>query len=305
VYPSRRPKRRPFLGLVLALGVAPSLSAWARSVNEKPVYDPEVALLLLTLQKQSIPLLAQELKRQAALQNLAAVQILVQHTVDQAARELEATLDPDSDVLEGFGNALIRYHAADTAVIQQLIGELRRYHDLKAGSFLEKLDPPRSRRSPRILAVSGVGPDVEKYMDAAPLLKEPAASARRRPLLSERRWNIDFYMGDFNDLWSYYRRKGYRVFYRLRAPLISTSKQTYVLAPEEGLRPRLVYCGFFGRDYFWHVRAQYSLLTPPSDQGATVEHQEHKPVRLDKGIYRVGIVREVDPFSEEIRSVKD
>lgn len=40
-------------------------------------------------------------------------------------------------------------------------------------------------------------------------------------------------------------------------------------------------------------------------EGATVEHQEHKSVHLDKGTYRIGIVREVDPFSEEVRQVRD
>ena len=42
-----------------------------------------------------------------------------------------------------------------------------------------------------------------------------------------------------------------------------------------------------------------------NSEGATVEHQEHNPVHLKKGTYRIGIVREVDPFSEEIRSVID
>lgn len=38
---------------------------------------------------------------------------------------------------------------------------------------------------------------------------------------------------------------------------------------------------------------------------ATVVHEEHKPVTLAPGNYRIGIVREVDPFSEEIRKVRD
>ncbi len=38
---------------------------------------------------------------------------------------------------------------------------------------------------------------------------------------------------------------------------------------------------------------------------ATIIHQEHKPVTVKKGNYRVGLVREVDPFAEEIRKVKD
>lgn len=36
-----------------------------------------------------------------------------------------------------------------------------------------------------------------------------------------------------------------------------------------------------------------------------VEHQEHKKVTLKKGDYRIGIVREVDPFAEEVRKVRD
>jgi hypothetical protein len=37
----------------------------------------------------------------------------------------------------------------------------------------------------------------------------------------------------------------------------------------------------------------------------TVKHQEHKPIILKQGTYRIGIVREVDPFSQEIRKVQD
>jgi hypothetical protein len=36
-----------------------------------------------------------------------------------------------------------------------------------------------------------------------------------------------------------------------------------------------------------------------------IYHEEHKPVSLPSGTHRVGIVREVDPFSDEIRSVQD
>jgi hypothetical protein len=36
-----------------------------------------------------------------------------------------------------------------------------------------------------------------------------------------------------------------------------------------------------------------------------VEHQEHNKVTLAPGNYRIGIVREVDPFSEEIHAVRD
>ena len=36
-----------------------------------------------------------------------------------------------------------------------------------------------------------------------------------------------------------------------------------------------------------------------------VVHQEHNPVTLTPGVYRRGLVQEVDPFSEEVRSVRD
>lgn len=38
---------------------------------------------------------------------------------------------------------------------------------------------------------------------------------------------------------------------------------------------------------------------------ATLTHQEHKPVVIEKGDYEIGIVREYDHFAEEARSVAD
>ena len=37
----------------------------------------------------------------------------------------------------------------------------------------------------------------------------------------------------------------------------------------------------------------------------TVRHQEHKPQVIQPGNYEVKQVREVDPFSEEVRKVRD
>lgn len=37
----------------------------------------------------------------------------------------------------------------------------------------------------------------------------------------------------------------------------------------------------------------------------TVVHEEHKPITLPPGTYEIGIVKEVDPFSEEVRNVAD
>jgi len=45
----------------------------------------------------------------------------------------------------------------------------------------------------------------------------------------------------------------------------------------------------------------WATLTAPKE----VTHQEHGTVTLPAGNYRIGIVREVDPFSEEIKQVAD
>jgi hypothetical protein len=38
---------------------------------------------------------------------------------------------------------------------------------------------------------------------------------------------------------------------------------------------------------------------------ALLTHEEHKTIAIPKGKFRIGIVKEVDPFSEEIRNVRD
>lgn len=40
-------------------------------------------------------------------------------------------------------------------------------------------------------------------------------------------------------------------------------------------------------------------------ENATLTHQEHNPIVIDKGDYQIGIVREYDHFAEEARSVAD
>lgn len=37
----------------------------------------------------------------------------------------------------------------------------------------------------------------------------------------------------------------------------------------------------------------------------TITHEEHATVKLPAGDYRIGIVREYDPFTEEARNVQD
>ena len=42
-----------------------------------------------------------------------------------------------------------------------------------------------------------------------------------------------------------------------------------------------------------------------ADKPVTIRHEEHKAIRLESGIYKVGRVREYDPFDEEVREVRD
>lgn len=46
---------------------------------------------------------------------------------------------------------------------------------------------------------------------------------------------------------------------------------------------------------------KYLRLVEP----ATLKHQEHNPIQLPPGTYRIGIQKEYDHFDEEIRSVID
>jgi hypothetical protein len=107
---------------------------------------------------------------------------------------------------------------------------------------------------------------VEAVINGTPLMDEPAAYAERRfgttgPFLRRRKWNLDFYLGAFSDLAAHYRKLGYRRVYRLRAPYVSFGRSAYVFSPEPGLRPRLLYCEFYGQDLFLHTRAQWAELT--------------------------------------------
>jgi|GEM_PF-5616308 len=265
----------------LRLGALCLLAAGSTAAAPPPdrpvrVYDPEIALLVLNIQKESLPLLASELKRQCEWLGLPGVKVLLDHTADEAIRDVKADLDPDSDILAGFRNVLVRYHPSQSREIDQLIGEIQRYHNLRPGPPLAKLRVNLPTvRSPGLIAEAGVGSDVENNLLGAQTIQEPVAAAQRRfgstgPFLARRRWSLDFYLGDFRDLLPHYWQMGYRVFYRLRAPYISYSKEAYVLAPEGELRPRLVYCGFFSRDYFRHVRAQYALLAGGGDPGSSL-----------------------------------
>ena len=50
---------------------------------------------------------------------------------------------------------------------------------------------------------------------------------------------------------------------------------------------------------------KYGVLWCSVGKETTVTHQEHNPVTLPVGNYRVGIVKEYDPFEDVIRNVAD
>jgi hypothetical protein len=231
-----------------------------------PSYDPEVALLVLTIQKQSVELLREELVRQAEWLRLGAMQVMLGEKVDLFARRVKAGLGPQSDLLEDYRAQILQVDPTAIGEADKLVAEIRRYHDLAPGPPMTRLPwpPPPGHRD--FLEEDGVGADVAGALKGTPAMEEAAAYAERRfgttgPFLRRRKWNLDFYLGSFDDLLNHYQDLGYRRIYRLRLPYVSYGKQAYVLAPEPGLRPRLVYCAFYGQDLFLHTRAQWAVLT--------------------------------------------
>ena len=251
---------RPLVALLL--GLSASLSA---APVKRRTYDPEIALLALSIQKESIPLLQAEMTRQAEWMGLSNISVLLEHAFPKAKREVGARLNADSDVLEGLRDSFLQFNPADSPDLDKLVGEIRRYHNMPAGPPLERV---KFRGAPPVRPLKieqGVGVDIDMAISGTPLINQPVAYAEKRfgstgPFLRRRHWNLDFYIGSFRDLAGYYKSLGYRQFYRLHAPYISFAKEAYVLAPEPGLRPRLVYCAFSGTEYFDHVQAQWSML---------------------------------------------
>lgn len=47
------------------------------------------------------------------------------------------------------------------------------------------------------------------------------------------------------------------------------------------------------------------VLYLSAPNGATVKHEEHKPITVPPGNYQIGIVQEYDHFAEEARRVAD
>ena len=231
------------------------------------VYDPEVALLLLNVQKQSVELVREEMIRQAEWLNLGSMKVLLPEKMPEFAAKVRAGLTVDSDVIEDYKRVITDMSPGDAPDVEKLVAEIRRYHDLRPGPPIERVPlPPGSGDGPSLLEENGPGADVVSALKGTPLMDEPVAYAERRfgttgPFLRRRKWDMDFYLGSFGDLVPQYRKMGYRRVYRLRAAYVSFGRSAYVLAPEPGLRPRIVYCAFYGQDFFLHTRAQWAELT--------------------------------------------
>lgn len=266
---------RRWSSLSLAGVVAFAAAAPVRAKGR--VYDPEIALLLLDVQKESVELVSEEMLRQAEWLGLGSMQVLLPDQMPAFKSQVKKGLTVDSDVVEDYRRAITDMSPGDAPDVDKLVAEIRRYHDLKPGPPLERVSPPvRGGRPPELLQENGAGADVTAALRGTPLMDEPVAYAERRfgttgPFLRRRKWNLDFYLGSIADLAPHYRQLGYRRFYRLRAPYVSFGRSAYVLSPEPGLRPRLVYCEFYGQDLFLHTRAQWAELTQlAKGEGPTV-----------------------------------
>lgn len=256
---------RRWFSVLLAGAVA--LGAAAPALAAGRVYDPEIALLLLDVQKESVKLVSEEMLRQAEWLDLGSMRVLLPDQMPEFKRQVRKGLTVDSDVVEDYRRVITDMSPGDAPDVDKLVAEIRRYHDLKPGPPLQRVNlPAPNGPPPELLQENGAGADVVSVLKGTPLMDEPVAYAERRfgttgPFLRRRKWNLDFYLGSFKDLAPHYRKLGYRRVYRLRAPYVSFGRSAYVLSPEPGLRPRLVYCEFYGQDLFLHTRAQWAELT--------------------------------------------
>jgi len=75
----------------------------------------------------------------------------------------------------------------------------------------------------------------------------------------------------------------------------------YILAEGEATGHAHVIDVMDGIDMFQSSNDLFLTL----DVETTVRHEEHKPVTLKPGNYKIKKVREVDPFTEEIKAVRD
>jgi hypothetical protein len=262
---------RPWSSAVAVLLLLAAVPARA-----KRVYDPEIALLLLNVQQQSVELVREEMLRQAEWLDLGSMRVLLPARMTEISAQVRAELTVDSDVVDDYRRLITNMSPGDAPDVDKVVDEIRRYHDLLPGPPLERVALSADGAGPKLLIEDGPGADVTSVLNGTSLMDEATAFAERRfgttgPFLRRRKWNLDFYLGSFNDLIAQYRALGYRRAYRLRAPYVSFGRSAYVLAPEPGLRPRMVYCAFSGQDLFLNSRAQWAELTRlAKGQGPTV-----------------------------------
>ena len=65
-----------------------------------------------------------------------------------------------------------------------------------------------------------------------------------------------------------------------------------------------------GQNHHHRLKGKYKIYKDGSDlylksDGCTLVHEEHKPIKLSKGVYKLKIVMEYDHFLEESRQVID
>ena len=76
-------------------GLALVLLAPAAPAAAKRVYDPEIALLLLQVQKQSVDLVREEMLRQSEWLELGSMKVLLPEKMDEFAAKVKAGLTVD------------------------------------------------------------------------------------------------------------------------------------------------------------------------------------------------------------------
>ncbi|MCR4294537.1 MAG: hypothetical protein NUW21_03310, partial [Elusimicrobia bacterium] len=173
--------KTPAAALILAVFIfaAAALPAAAKPLGAS--YDPEVALLVLTVQKQSVVLLREELVRQAEWLELGAMQVLLGEKSEVFARNVSAGLNADSDILEDYRQQILKVDPTAIGEADKLVGEIRRYHDLHPGKPMVRLPwPPPPGPVMKFLEEEGIGADAISALKGTPAMNEPVAYAERR-----------------------------------------------------------------------------------------------------------------------------
>ena len=94
--------------LAVLLAAAPGRAAAARRV-----YDPEIALLLIDVQKQSVKLVREEMLRQAEWLGLGGMQVLLPAKMASFEARVRWGLTVDSDVVEDYRRAILDMSPGD------------------------------------------------------------------------------------------------------------------------------------------------------------------------------------------------